>query len=100
MSLREVLLGRQYAAEQLAETMFEATRGRLKESAPTPALTAREREVLQLLAEGMAVKAIAASLDLSPRTIEFHRYNITDKLGLKTVAELTRYAVKHGIVGA
>ena len=56
--------------------------------------------MLQLLAEGMAVKEIAASLDLSPRTVEFHRYNITDKLGLKTVAELTRYAVKHGIVGA
>lgn len=99
-SLREVILGRQYVAEQLAGTMLEATHGRLKESAPTLALTAREREVLQLLAEGMAVKEIAASLDLSPRTVEFHRYNITDKLGLKTVAELTRYAVKHGIVGA
>ncbi len=99
-SLREVMLGRQYVAEQLAGAMFEATHGRLKESAPNLTLTAREREVLQLLAEGLAVKEIAATLNLSPRTIEFHRYNITNKLGLKTVAELTRYAVKHGIVGA
>lgn len=98
-SLREVLLGRQYVAEQLADAMFEATRGRLKQSVPAAKLTTREREVLQLLAEGMAVKEIAASLNLSPRTVEFHRYNITDKLGLKTVAELTRYAVKHGLVG-
>lgn len=98
-SLREVLLGRQYVAEQLADTMFEATRGRLKEPVPTPTLTAREREVVQLLAEGMAIKEIAAGLNLSPRTVEFHRYNITEKLGLKTVAELTRYAVKHGLVG-
>lgn len=99
-SLREVLLGRQYVAAQLADAMIEAAQGRIKESGPMIALTPREREVLQLLAEGMAVKEIAASLDLSPRTVEFHRYNITDKLRLKTVAELTRYAVKHGIIGA
>jgi DNA-binding NarL/FixJ family response regulator len=61
-------------------------------------LTPREREVLQLLAEGRSVKEIAAVLDISPRTVEFHKYNVMDKLGLRTTAELTQYAIKHGIV--
>jgi len=97
-ALREVLLGRQYVAASLAEALLQGHHGRLKSSDPTTRLTPREREVLQLLAEGMSVKEAAASLNLSPRTIEFHRYNLTDKLGLKTVAELARYAVKHGLV--
>ncbi|TDI43658.1 MAG: response regulator transcription factor [Acidobacteria bacterium] len=61
-------------------------------------LTPREREVLQLLAEGHAVKEIGAVLDISPRTVEFHKYNIMEKLGLRTTAELTQYAIKHGVV--
>ncbi len=61
-------------------------------------LTPREREVLQLLAEGHAVKEIAAVLDISPRTVEFHKYNVMEKLGLRTTAELTQYAIKHGVV--
>ena len=61
-------------------------------------LTPREREVLQLLAEGHAVKEIASILDISPRTVEFHKYNIMEKLGLRTTAELTQYAIKHGVV--
>ena len=61
-------------------------------------LTPREREVLQLLAEGRTVKQIASILDISPRTVEFHKYNVTEKLGLRTTAELTQYAIKHGMV--
>jgi DNA-binding NarL/FixJ family response regulator len=61
-------------------------------------LTQREREVLQLLAEGRSVKEIAAVLAISPRTVEFHKYNVMEKLGLRTTAELTQYAIKHGIV--
>lgn len=98
-ALREVLLGRRYVVSQLADALLEGRHGRLKDSAPAVRLTPREREVLQLLAEGLSVKEVGASLNLSPRTVEFHRYNLTDKLGLKTVAELARYAVKHGIVG-
>ena len=98
MALREVLLGRRYVVSQLADAMLEGYSGRLKDPAPTVRLTAREREVLQLLAEGMSAKEVAAALSVSSRTVAFHRYNITNKLGLKRVAELTRYAVKHGIV--
>lgn len=97
-ALREVLMGRRYVVNQLADAMLESHHGRAKEPAPKVKLTPREREVLQLLAEGNSVKEAAAALDISPRTIEFHRYNVTDKLGLKTVAELARYAAKHGIV--
>ena len=61
-------------------------------------LTSREREVLQLLAEGRSAKAIAAELNLSPRTVEFHKYRISRKLGVRTTPELTQYAIKHGLI--
>jgi DNA-binding NarL/FixJ family response regulator len=61
-------------------------------------LTARQREVLQLLAEGRQMKEAAAILNLTPRTIAFHKYEIMEHLGLKTGAELVQYAVEHHIV--
>jgi DNA-binding NarL/FixJ family response regulator len=61
-------------------------------------LTARQREVLQLLAEGKQMKEAAAMLKLTPRTITFHKFEIMEQLGLKTGAELVQYAVKHRIV--
>jgi DNA-binding NarL/FixJ family response regulator len=64
----------------------------------TTELSAREREVLQLLAEGKVRKEIAAILDISVKTVEFHRHRINEKLGVHTVAELTAYAIRHGIV--
>jgi DNA-binding NarL/FixJ family response regulator len=60
-------------------------------------LTAREREVLQLLAEGKSSKEIAARLGVATPTVESHRRQITDKLGLRTIAELTKYAIRHGL---
>lgn len=61
-------------------------------------LTARQREVLQLLAEGKQMKEAAAILKLTPRTIAFHKYEIMEQLGCKTGAELVQYAVEHRIV--
>jgi DNA-binding NarL/FixJ family response regulator len=63
-----------------------------------PDLTSRERQVLQLLAEGKTLKEAAAVLNVSPRTVEFHRHNISDKTGLRSTAELSRYAARHGLV--
>lgn len=60
-------------------------------------LTARQREVLQLVAEGKSMKEIADILHVSVRTVEFHKSNIVQQLGLRTTAELTRYALDHGI---
>jgi len=61
-------------------------------------LTAREREVIQLLAEGKTSKEVAVTLKLSIKTAETHRTNLMRKLGLHSVADLTRYAVRNGIV--
>jgi DNA-binding CsgD family transcriptional regulator len=61
-------------------------------------LTLRQREVLQLVAEGRSIKEIASILDISPKTAAFHKYRIMDELGLRTTAELTQYAIKHRIV--
>ncbi|MBP1661117.1 MAG: response regulator containing a CheY-like receiver domain and an DNA-binding domain, partial [Candidatus Aminicenantes bacterium] len=58
----------------------------------------REREILQLLAEGRSGKEIAAILSISPRTVEFHKYRMMEKLHIKSNAELVQYAVKHGII--
>lgn len=64
----------------------------------TDALTPRQREVLQLVAEGKTVKEISASLKISTKTVEFHKGCLMDELGLRTTAELTRYALSHQVV--
>lgn len=61
-------------------------------------LTPRQREVLQLVAEGKSAKEIATILNISPRTAETHKYKIMDELGLKTSAELVQYAIRHGLI--
>ncbi len=63
-------------------------------------LTPRQREVLQLVAEGKSTKEISATLNISIKTVEFHRNNIMDELGVRTIAELTRYAVSRGIISS
>ena len=61
-------------------------------------LTLRQREVLQLLAEGHPIKEIASILNISTRTVEFHKYQMMECLGIKSAAELVRFAVRNGIV--
>jgi len=63
-------------------------------------ITQRQREVLQLLAEGKSMKEIASLLDLKPGTVAFHKYRMMEILGVKTNAELLHYAIKHHIVGS
>ena len=69
-----------------------------KEDEAVAVLTSREREVIQLLAEGKTSKEVAVALRLSVKTAETHRTNLMRKLGLHSVADLTRYAVRNGIV--
>lgn len=61
-------------------------------------LTARQREVLQLLAEGRAMKEIADLLQITARTVAFHKYTIMEQLGLKTNTEMVQYAIDHGLL--
>ena len=64
----------------------------------TEKLTVRQREVLQLLAEGRAMKEVADLLQVSARTVAFHKYTIMEHLGVKTSAELVQYALEHGML--
>ena len=61
-------------------------------------LTSQQRRVLQLLAEGLNMKEAAAALNISPRTVAFHKYQIMQELQIKSIAELVKYAIKHSII--
>lgn len=96
-ALRSVLRGRLYVSKSIAEAVAPLL-PTVTHSRKCHALTPRRREVLQLLAEGRTAKEIATILNISHRTVEFHKYNLMDKLGLKSTAELARYAIKQGII--
>lgn len=73
-------------------------RVRRGERVPVTALTPREDEVLKLVAEGLSTKQIAATLVISPKTVERHRANVLQKLGMRDRTELTRYAIRSGLI--
>ena len=98
-AIRSVAGGRIYLSPAISEVVVQDYVRYLADSdasAPSP-LSAREREVLQLLAEGRSTKQIAARLNVSAKTIETHRSRIMRKLDLHSVAELTKYAVREGL---
>ena len=98
-AIRAALEGKTYLTPQLAGEVLDAMRqGPREASDPVVALTPRQREVLQLVAEGRSSKEIATSLSISVRTVEFHRYQLMETLDLHTSAELTHFAIKHGLV--
>ncbi len=101
-AVREVAAGRRYLSPTLSERAIEVYMSRRQEQdnelgAQGP-LTSREREVLQLVADGLTSAQIAEKLSISPRTAETHRANMMRKLGLRNQAELIRYAIQHHIV--
>lgn len=99
VAIRDVLDGRTYVARAIREDVMHALQVPAHNGGTAPdRLTSRQREVLQMLAEGHTVKEIAFTLKVSPRTVEFHKYRIMRALGVHTVAELARYAVKTGLV--
>lgn len=102
---------KQSAAEELSRAIRDVLRnktyitprlGRVQESLSSGVkpnfLTPREREVLQLVAEGRTINGIASILKVAARTVVFHKTNIMDKLNLRTTADLTQYAVRHGLI--
>jgi DNA-binding NarL/FixJ family response regulator len=96
IAIRQVLDGHTYVTPLVAEHVVAAATNPKQRRNPTN-LTSRQREVLQLVAEGCTAKEIANWLNLSVKTAVFHKMAIMDKLGLRTTAELTRYALEHGI---
>lgn len=97
-AVREVLKGGTYISKSIAEAVQRAREIQPVNTRNSIELTHRQLEVLQLLAEGKQVKEVAALLNLSPKTIEFHKYRIMDLLGLRTMPELTRYALTRGML--
>ncbi len=96
LAIECALSGRTYITPLITKG---ASLGVFLDKAARPAsLTVRQREVLQLLAEGKLMKEAADILNLTPRTIAFHKYAIMEHLGIKTSAELVQYAVKHHLV--
>lgn len=100
-AIRAVLNGQQYLSPLVTKDVLNPL---LEPSQDVPlrlgTLTARQREVLQLVAEGRSAKEIANILKISVKTVEFHKSQIMEHVGLRTTAELTKYAISHGIVSS
>lgn len=98
-AIRTVTENKNYLSPGIAGLAVDyfMTRTEKGEASAFSQLTNREREVLQLMAEGKKTKEIAAHLHLSVKTIETHRIHIMDKLGINNVAELTKYAIREGL---
>jgi DNA-binding NarL/FixJ family response regulator len=96
-AIREVMQGRAYVTPLVTDGLVGSLM-RPEEQRARHELTPRQREVLQLLAEGRSMKEVANLLDLTPRTVAFHKYRMMEQLGVKTTAELIQYAVKQHIV--
>jgi DNA-binding NarL/FixJ family response regulator len=96
-AIREVMQGRSYITPLVAGGLVGSL---LQPDEHTAAqdLTPRQREVLQLLAEGRSMKEVASLLNLTPRTVAFHKYRMMEQLKVKSTAELIQYAVRHHIV--
>jgi DNA-binding NarL/FixJ family response regulator len=97
-AIREALRGNTYVSPSIAKGMVDEVAGPDASHITRRELSAREREVLQLLAEGKSMKEVAAVLDISPRTVEFHKYRIMELLRVKTNAELVQQAIKLGLI--
>lgn len=100
-AIRAVRGGKAFFSPGVSKTLLEDYVRQLQQRGEEDSyelLTAREREILQLIAEGKSNKDVANALDLSPHTVETHRTHILQKLGLHTVADLILYAVRKGII--
>jgi len=95
---REALKGKSYLSPLITEDTVRFLLRSGKSYEGERRITARQREVLQLLAEGMSMKQIASTLNLKPGTVAFHKYRVMENLGLRTNTELLQYAIKHHIV--
>jgi DNA-binding NarL/FixJ family response regulator len=98
-AIREAMKGRTYVTPLIAGDLIHAYQeGGSPEKDLFKKISPRQREILQLLAEGKSGKEIASILNISARTVEFHKYRMMEQLNIKTSSELVQYAVKHGII--
>jgi DNA-binding NarL/FixJ family response regulator len=97
-AIRSVMEGHYYVTPLIAKGLVHSVVGGGPPTVEADALTPRQREVLQLVAEGHTVKEIAGILRISPKTVEFHKTQIMEQLDLHTTADLTKYAIAHGLI--
>lgn len=98
-AVRIALEGGVFVSPALAGQLFHASRARSGDDhEPRVILSSRQREILRQLAGGGSAKEIARALDISPRTVEFHKYKLMESLGLKSSAELIQFAIRQGFV--
>jgi DNA-binding NarL/FixJ family response regulator len=97
-AIQDALKGKSYVTPSIARGMKESFIKNPAGKARRKTLSNREREVMQLLAEGKSMKQAANSLNVSTRTVAFHKYHIMEQLGLKTGAELIHFAIKNRIL--
>jgi len=94
-AIREVMKRRSYITPLVAEGLVGAMMGG---GDGRPSLTLRQREIVQLVAEGRSMKEVAGILNIAPRTVAFHKYRIMEQLRIRTTAELIQFAIKNHIV--
>jgi DNA-binding NarL/FixJ family response regulator len=100
LAVRAAAQGSTYVTPTLAGDVLQALMQRSSQAKdPVSGLTLRQREILRLLVDGLTAKQIALRLDISYRTVEFHKYRMVELLGLSCSAELIHFAIKHDIVG-
>jgi DNA-binding NarL/FixJ family response regulator len=97
-ALKLVLKGKTYVTPQIAREMEKAFINDPRTKARERTLTPRQREVVQLLAEGKSMKEVASVLNLTPRTVAFHKYRAMGELNIRTTAELIQFAIKSRIL--
>lgn len=97
-AIREVLKGNQFVSPLVTRNTLELLISSEGRGTPTERLTPRQREVLQLVAEGKNRKEIATILDITVKTVEFHKATLRRELNLRTNADYTRYAIAHGMI--
>ena len=97
-AVRDVVRGLSYVTPQIQQAMQERFIRDPKAASRPRHLTPRHREIVQMLAEGRSAKEIASILEISIRTVRFHKYEIMKELGLASNAELVHYAIKHALI--
>ena len=97
-AIHEVVKGRAYVTPLITKDVLSFLMAARQPTQPAVKLTPRQREVLQLIAEGRTMKEVASILNISARTVESHKYEMMEALGVQTNAELVQYAIKIGLV--
>lgn len=99
-AIRDVMRGISYVTPQIIRALEETVLRGPKALNRPKELTGRQREVLQMLAEGRSLKEIAYRLEITHRTVRFHKARIMEELGISTNSELVKYAIHHGVISA